>query len=151
MTPLLLTLASLAPFPLFHSSNRYTPPLTVAAALIEMGDVTVALSGQGADELVGGYRKHEAAAIAGAFGRLPRPLRSLGIGLARRGPKRLGRPIETLSARDPVERDLAMSRHLTDEFKAEIVRGPLAALDGRTAHRAIRACLNGFPDDPALA
>jgi asparagine synthase (glutamine-hydrolysing) len=113
--------------------------------------VTVALSGQGADELVGGYRKHEAAAIAGASGRLPRPLRSLGINLARHGPKRLGRPVETLSARDPVERDLAMSRHITDEFKAEIVRGPLAKLDGRTAHRAIRACLKDFPDEPVPA
>ena len=44
MTPLLLTLASLVPFPLFHSSNRYTPPLTVAAALIEIGELTVAPS-----------------------------------------------------------------------------------------------------------
>src|SRR5579871_1714259 len=40
MTPLLLTLASLAPAD--HSSKRYTPPLTVAEALMEMGDVTVA-------------------------------------------------------------------------------------------------------------
>ena len=34
--------------------------------------VTVALSGQGADELLGGYRKHRAAALAGAWRRLPR-------------------------------------------------------------------------------
>ena len=34
--------------------------------------VTVALSGQGADELLGGYRKHRAAAIAGYWTRLPR-------------------------------------------------------------------------------
>ena len=33
--------------------------------------VTVALSGQGADELLGGYRKHRAAAIAGAWRKLP--------------------------------------------------------------------------------
>jgi hypothetical protein len=42
MTPLLLTLNSLV-LP-DHSSNRYTPPLTVAAALIETGDVTLAPS-----------------------------------------------------------------------------------------------------------
>lgn len=41
MAPLLLTLASLV-LP-DHSSNRYTPPLTVAAALMETGDVTLAL------------------------------------------------------------------------------------------------------------
>jgi len=42
MAPLLLTLANFV-LP-FHTSNRYTPPLTVAAASIEMGDVTVAPS-----------------------------------------------------------------------------------------------------------
>jgi hypothetical protein len=42
MTPLLLTLNNLV-LP-DHSSNRYTPPLTVAEALIETGDVTVAPS-----------------------------------------------------------------------------------------------------------
>ena len=42
MAPLLLTLASLVPP--FHTSNRYTPPLTVAAASIEMGELTVAPS-----------------------------------------------------------------------------------------------------------
>lgn len=42
MTPLLLTLASLAPAD--HNSNRYTPPLTVAAALMETGEATVAPS-----------------------------------------------------------------------------------------------------------
>jgi asparagine synthase (glutamine-hydrolysing) len=110
--------------------------------------VTVALSGQGADELVGGYRKHEAAAIASAYRRLPRAVQKLGTSLALRGPARLKRPAETLAADDPVTRDLAMSGHLDDGFKASIARGPLAELDGQAAHRAIRACLNGFPDDP---
>ncbi len=35
--------------------------------------VTVALSGQGADELLGGYLKHRAAAVCGYWNRLPRP------------------------------------------------------------------------------
>jgi asparagine synthase (glutamine-hydrolysing) len=113
--------------------------------------VTVALSGQGADELVGGYRKHEAAAIASAYRRLPRPVQKLGTAIARRGPARLKRPAETLAADDPVTRLLAMSGHLDEEFKARIVRGPLAELDGQAAHRAARACLNGFPDDPLAA
>jgi len=40
MTALLLTLASLVVPD--HNSNRYTPPLTVAAALMEIGEARVA-------------------------------------------------------------------------------------------------------------
>jgi asparagine synthase (glutamine-hydrolysing) len=123
----------------------------IALSELAARHVTVALSGQGADELVGGYRKHEAAAIASAFRRLPWPVQKLTTALALRGPARLRRPAETLAANDPATRDLAMSGHLDDDFKSRIVRGPLAELDGQAAHRAVRACLNGFPDDPLPA
>ena len=123
----------------------------IALSELASRHVTVALSGQGADELVGGYRKHEAAAIATAYRRLPRPVQRLGTALALRGPARLKRPAETLAATDPVMRELAMSGHLDDGFKSRIVRGPLAELDGQAAHRAVRACVNNFPDDPLPA
>ena len=45
--------------------------------------VTVALSGQGADELLGGYRKHQVASVLRSLGRLPRPVRSTIERLAR--------------------------------------------------------------------
>ncbi|MDX6401768.1 MAG: hypothetical protein QOF27_2374, partial [Gaiellaceae bacterium] len=50
----------------------------LALSELAASEVTVALSGQGADELLGGYRKHRAAAIAREWGRLPRPVRSVG-------------------------------------------------------------------------
>ena len=77
--------------------------------------VTVALSGQGADELLGGYRKHEIAAMAAMVQRfVPEPARRLTAAAARRPVRRstLARGVLALATDDPVERLLAMSRVL---------------------------------------
>ena len=99
--------------------------------------VTVALSGQGADELLGGYRKHRAAALAAAWSRLPgagadgRQRRAWA-----RGPARLGRACRTLGRAGPgraAARDERQARRR--RCAAQLVRGPLAELDGTTALR----------------
>jgi asparagine synthase (glutamine-hydrolysing) len=73
--------------------------------------VTVALSGQGADELLGGYRKHQFARAADLLGRVP-PARGAVALAARLGAPESARArgLRALSTRDPVERMLAMSR-----------------------------------------
>src|SRR5579884_3390800 len=80
------------------------------AALCELASrhVTVALSGQGADELLGGYSRHQAAAAAGVWRRLPAPVRALSETLAPLGPRRLRRALPALAAAGTVERFLAM-------------------------------------------
>jgi asparagine synthase (glutamine-hydrolysing) len=99
--------------------------------------VTVALSGQGADEQLGGYRKHLAASLAGHVGSLPAPVGRLAGAVAGRfGNDRIRR---VLGAEDASQRLLASSARLTPAERAALVRGPLQALDGRAAERVVAA------------
>ena len=111
-------------------------------------DVTVALSGQGADELFGGYRKHQAAWALGKLRHVPGPaLRAAGR-VAELGPDSVRRAAATLGARNPVERLLAMSGDFDTGRRATLARGGLAEVDGNAARRAIEARLDGVRDDP---
>ena len=123
-------------------------------ALCELASshVTVALSGQGADELFGGYTKHRAASLVGAWKHLPSPLRRVGDGLLRRAPDPVRRPGRALAALDPADRLLAMSGKLDDDLRRALARGPLGDLDGGAARRAAYRCLGkGIEDDPLPA
>jgi asparagine synthase (glutamine-hydrolysing) len=113
----------------------------LALSKLAASHVTVALSGQGADELLGGYRKHRAASLAGAYGRLPGPVRAVGGAMLRHSPGRLERVSATLAAVDPAERLLAMSGRLGGDLRRDLLRGPLAATDGQNALRAVQARL----------
>ena len=113
--------------------------------------VTVALSGQGADELFAGYRKHRAAAILRALSFVPGSMRRpLGAALGRAGGS-LGRAGRALHAADPSERLLAMSGHVQRSDRTTLLRGPLAELDGGAAARAVARLANGVDDTDPLA
>jgi asparagine synthase (glutamine-hydrolysing) len=116
------------------------------AALSELASrhITVALSGQGADELLGGYAKHRAAALTEIWTRVPRPLRAAGSRVALRGHGRIARATRTLNSPDSVERLLAMSGRLDSETRRTLLRGPLAALNGEAARQVVLSRANGF-------
>ncbi len=113
--------------------------------------VTVALSGQGADELLAGYRKHQAAALTARWNRMPGPLQRAGSALAAHAPSRFDRSVHTLVAGSPAERVLAMSGRVDGDMRSALFRGPLAEGDGSAALRAVQAVANGVTDDPLPA
>jgi asparagine synthase (glutamine-hydrolysing) len=112
--------------------------------------VTVALSGQGADELLGGYRKHRVASVLRTLGRLPQPLRSLLEGMASGRRTEAVRATRALAARDPAQRLLAMSGLVDDELRSALLTGPLAGTDDSAAHAAVSARLQQPTGDPLL-
>jgi asparagine synthase (glutamine-hydrolysing) len=121
-------------------------------ALCELAvkDVTVALSGQGADELFGGYRKHRVASLAEQWTRMPAGARSAAAAVMRRGPGRAGRLADALQASDPVSRLLASAGYVHPDLRGELFSGALAEHAG-AAERVVRGTAAGAPGAAPLA
>jgi asparagine synthase (glutamine-hydrolysing) len=120
----------------------------LALCQLAVRHVTVALSGQGADELFGGYPKHQAASIVGQWQRLPAPVRATGTLVSPLVRGRFQRRARILTARDPVDRLVHMSGRVDRKRRGQLMVGPLAALDGTVAREAVRIRLDGVPDEP---
>ena len=92
--------------------------------------VTVALSGQGADELLGGYGRHRAAALVGKWQRLPIPLASF-IGMVG-GRSRRVQSLNKRARLDPIARILAPKEPLRAQLPE-----PLRSAATDAASRAV--------------
>ena len=90
--------------------------------------VTVALCGQAADELLGGYDKHAVAHAADRLARAPWPAgRLLGAAGARmRDDSRLGRGLRALTSADDAERLLQMSRVISRDQRQALLHPAFA-------------------------
>jgi asparagine synthase (glutamine-hydrolysing) len=109
--------------------------------------VTVALAGQGADELFGGYTKHRAAARIGALDALPESARRA-LALLPWPNSGLRRAFRALGAPDPSRRLLEMSGRLQNGARSELYRGALAAVRSDNAYAAVEAVRGAVRADP---
>ena len=109
--------------------------------------VTVALSGQGADELFGGYRKHRVASLAERWGKVPAAVRGPAAAAIRRGPGRAGRLVDALQAHRSRSRACwrrARSCTPTCAARCSAARWPSTRTPPRTS------CAAAWPARPAL-
>jgi asparagine synthase (glutamine-hydrolysing) len=81
--------------------------------------VKVALSGQGADELLAGYRKHQIAWVGDRAARLPLSLRRQ-LAAPARSSEALSRGVVALATDDPTTRYLAMSRVVDSNHRSAL-------------------------------
>jgi asparagine synthase (glutamine-hydrolysing) len=108
--------------------------------------VTVALSGQGADELFGGYTKHRAASALQRLAWLPGVSKRLVADVPWPN-ERVRRAARALAAPDPSARLLAMSAQLGESQRRALYRGELAMVDPQTAFRAVDAARDDVNGD----
>jgi asparagine synthase (glutamine-hydrolysing) len=113
--------------------------------------VTVALCGQGSDELYGGYRKHRAASALGPFRVVPRTVRRSLARLLENGDSTFARAVRTVGADGPADRLLAMSGLLSSGERSRLLHGPLAGMTHADVRRYVSTFANGVPDDPLPA
>ena len=113
-------------------------------------EITVALSGQGADELFGGYRKHRVASLASTWHRMPSAVRAPLAAVGRRGPGEIRRLAVALQSPDPVSRLLASSGLLRPDLRDGLFAGALAE-QADAARRAAARHLDGAAQATPLA
>jgi asparagine synthase (glutamine-hydrolysing) len=113
-------------------------------------DITVALTGQGADELFGGYDKHRAAQLVRPWRSMPSSLRKASVAIAGRGSARMQRVAGMLQASDAAARHLAMSGHDVERLRGRDLQANHVA-DVDAAVERVRQLVGDIDEDAANA
>ena len=99
--------------------------------------VTVALSGQGADETLAGYERYRQAAAIDRWAAAPAPLRRLAAGALAVGPARLRRGAAVAAARDPVVAGVLARSEWVESVRGRAARGGLELVDRSLAESTL--------------
>lgn len=112
------------------------------------GHVTVALAGQGADELLGGYPSHRNAALAGRLRRVPAPLLRLAGAAGAFAPRRARRAAALLTTSEPTARFLLQHTLLDDSMRSRVLVDDPSNHDASAAAGIVARMLDGHGGDP---
>ena len=99
--------------------------------------VTVALSGQGADELFAGYDRYRQIALVEHFATAPRLLRRTSAIALARGPQRLRRVAEVIASDDPIAASVAGRSEWAENARARSAVGELRDVSPMVLDRAL--------------
>ena len=143
-------IAKLLPVAIAHLEEPVLDPALLPTWLLSRfarEEVTVALSGEGADELFGGYRRHLLQQRLGWMRALPglaplaRAGRSLGV-----VPARVGQALEAIGTRDPVRNHLEWSQTIARSLAGTLFEEDLVRAFERDAEAAFAPYFERDPD-----
>lgn len=111
-------------------------------------DVKVALTGQGADELLAGYGRYSQVVAMARAQRVPRPVRRGLLGLTRGSSSRYVRALGLTLEEDPVAAAIWARTAWNRDFAIAAARGPLTGRHGGAVDARIAAALPASGLDP---